>query len=80
MDLYFSQHFNVNPGLLEDYGALDISLVSDLPLFVDPFLLFNSDDAGYQALHKEILRYLTFLRDVASDGDLDEGLGICQGV
>jgi hypothetical protein len=74
MDLYFSQHFNVNPGLLEDYGALDISLVSDLPLFVDPFLLFNSDDAGYQALHKEILRYLTFLRDVASDGDLDEGL------
>ena len=31
-------------------GALDISVVSDLPLFVDPFLLFNSENAEYQAL------------------------------
>lgn len=49
MELYFSQHFDVDPDLLEEYGALDISLVSDLPLFVDPFLLFNSDDPDYQA-------------------------------
>jgi hypothetical protein len=74
MELYFSQHFDVDPDQLEEYGALDISLVSDLPLFVDPFLLFNSDDPDYQALHEEILRYLKFLRDLATDGDLDEGL------
>ena len=74
MELYFSQYFDVDPDLLEEYGALDISLVSDLPLFVDPFLLFNSDDAEYQGLHEEILRYLKFLRDLAADGHLDKGL------
>jgi hypothetical protein len=67
VDLYFSQHFDVDPGVLEDYGALDISVVSDLPLFVDPFLLFNSDKPKYQALHNEILKYLIFLRDLAAD-------------
>jgi hypothetical protein len=74
MDLYFSQHFDVDPSLLEDYGALDMSVVSDLPLFVDPFLLFNSDDTEYQVLHEEILKYLLFLRDLATDTDLDEAL------
>ena len=43
MDLYFSTHFDVDPALLKEYGALDISVASDLPLFVDPFLLFNKD-------------------------------------
>jgi hypothetical protein len=43
------------------------------PLFVDPFLLFNSDKADYQELHREILRYLGFLRDKALP-DLEEGL------
>jgi hypothetical protein len=69
-----SQHFDVDPGVLEDYGALDNSVVSDLPLFVDPFLLFNSDDPTYQGLHDEILRYLLFLRDLAAEGDLDDVL------
>lgn len=74
MELFFSQHFDVDPALLEEYGALDVSLVSDLPLFVDPFLLFNSDDPDYRALHEQILRYLKFLRDLAIGGALDEGL------
>ena len=68
MELYFSQHYDVEPDVLDEYGAFDLSLVSDLPLFVDPFLLFNSDDAEYQALHQEILRYLFFLRDQAHKG------------
>ena len=74
MELYFSQHFDVDPRLVEEYGALDISVVSDLPLFVDPFLLFNSDAPTYQQLHEEILRYLLFLRDLAADVDLDDAL------
>jgi hypothetical protein len=74
VDLYFSQHFDVDPDVLEDYGALDISVVSDLPLFVDPFLLFNSDDPTYQKLHEGILEYLLFLRDLAADADLDDAL------
>ncbi len=73
--LYFSQYFGLDPQLIEDYGALDLSVVSDLPLFIDPFLLFNSDKAEYSALHDDILRYLIFLRDKATaDGDLDQGL------
>ena len=73
VDLYFSEYFGVDPSVVEDYGAFDISVVSDLPLFVDPFLLFNSENPAYQQLHEEILRYLRFLRDRAS-ADLDPGL------
>ena len=72
MDTYFSQHFDVSPEMLETYGAFDVSIVSDLPLFVDPFLLFNSEKPEYQALHAQILKYLEHLRDQAADGGLDE--------
>lgn len=73
MELHFSQHFGVDPKALRDYGAFDISVASDLPLFVDPFLLFNSEKDEYQQLHSEILKYLIFLRDKTTD-DLDPGL------
>lgn len=73
MELYFSQHFEVDPDVLRNYGAFDISVVSDLPLFVDPFLLFNSEKPEYQELHQGIIKYLLFLRDRAS-ADLDPGL------
>lgn len=72
-ELYFSQYFNVDPSVLDDYGAFDISVVSDLPLFIDPFLLFNSQNPEYQKLHREIVNYLIFLRDQASS-HLDRGL------
>jgi len=73
MDLYFSQYFEVASDVLEAYGAFDISIVSDLPLFVDPFLLFNSKKEKYQELHEEIIKYLLFLRDRAGP-ELDPGL------
>jgi hypothetical protein len=73
VDLYFSQHFGVAPESIDDYGAFNISVVSDLPLFLDPFLLFNSQKETYQQLHEGILRYLRFLRDKALP-DLDKGL------
>jgi hypothetical protein len=73
MELYFSEQFNVDPAALEQYGAFDVSVASDLPLFIDPFLLFNSAKPQYQALHGEILKYLVFLRDHAA-GDLDPAL------
>jgi hypothetical protein len=68
MNIYFSDFFSVDTDAIEDYGAFDISLINDLPLFVDPFLLFNSDEATYQALHDEIIRYMRFLKDVALAG------------
>jgi hypothetical protein len=73
MNLYFSQYFGIDPAVIEEYGAFDICLASDLPLFIDPFLLFNSDKRKYQELHQSILHYLFFLRDRASQG-LDDGL------
>jgi uncharacterized heparinase superfamily protein len=41
--------------------------VSDLPLFIDPFLLFNSDKPEYQELHDGIIAYLRFLRNIVKD-------------
>lgn len=76
-ELYFSDYFGIEPQLLHDYGAFDVSVVSDLPLFIDPFLLFNSDKPEYQALHEAIIRYLIFLRDKAS-ADFLAGQGISR--
>lgn len=61
MKLYFSDFFEVDPNTIEEYGAFNISLVADLPLFVDPFLIFNSQKQEYQALHESIVKYLLFL-------------------
>lgn len=72
--IYFSDFFDVAPAQLEAYGAFDVSLINDLPLFIDPFLLFNSQDPAYQRLHDEIIRYLRFLRDRSTPGSLDPGL------
>jgi hypothetical protein len=74
VQIYFSDFFDVCPALVEDYGAFDVSLINDLPLFIDPFLLFNSPDPAYQQLHANIIRYLLFLRDRAGAGGLDRGL------
>ena len=61
--LYFSDYFKVTKKQLYDYGTVDISLVTDLPLFIDPFLLFNSENEEYKKLHSQIIEYLTFIRD-----------------
>jgi hypothetical protein len=73
-DIYFSDFFGVSPDALEEFGALDISLIGDLPLFVDPFLLFNSDDPKYQELHAEIIRYMRFLKEVTLSGTISPPL------
>jgi hypothetical protein len=73
MDVYFSEYYKVAPGTVEAYGAFDVSLFSDLPLFVDPFLLFNSKKKAYRDLHESIIKYLVFLRDKAGNS-VDTGL------
>ncbi|MDA8257290.1 MAG: hypothetical protein M0Z99_16960 [Betaproteobacteria bacterium] len=67
--IYFTEFFGVDPDTLEDYGAFNISLINDLPLFIDPFLLFDSDDARYTALHEGIITYVKFLRDVSTTNE-----------
>lgn len=43
MNVYFSDWFDVDPAALEEYGAFNVSLINDLPLFIDPFFLFTTD-------------------------------------
>lgn len=74
MDTHFTDFFQVPPNTLETHGAFNVSLINDLPLFVDPFLLFNSEKEEYQRLHQGIIRYLRFLRDKSVAGKIDEGL------
>lgn len=74
MKVYFSDVFRVSEKALDKYGAFNISLVTDLPLFIDPFLLFNSRKKAYQALHEQMLEYLAFIRDEATAGNVSDGL------
>lgn len=74
MKQLFSDFFEISEDVIEEYGAFNISLVSDLPLFIDPFRLFNSSRADYQVLHEQIIEYLVYLRDKSLSGKLDKGL------
>ncbi|MBV9791454.1 MAG: hypothetical protein JOZ51_24875 [Chloroflexi bacterium] len=74
VNIHFSDFFEVAPETLEQYGAFNISLVNDLPLFVDPFLLFNSTKPEYQQLHSEIIRYVRFLREMSAQPGIRLGL------
>ncbi len=71
--IYFSEYFNVDRNVIEQYGAFNISLVRDLPLFIDPFLLFNSDNPEYRKLHDDIITYLHFLKDKSTTQTIDSG-------
>ncbi len=66
--MFFSEQFGVDTEKIREYGAVDISLVCDIPLFIDPMLIFNSDKAEYQAVHQEIIRYFHFLYTKAQQG------------
>jgi len=74
MKIYFSDFFDVDPVLLDAHGAFNVSLINDLPVFIDPFLLFNSEKPEYRALHDEIIGYIRFLRDVSNSGRVNVGL------
>lgn len=71
--IYFSDVFRIDPDVLDRYGAFNVALVNDLPLFVDPFLLFDSRNPAYKALHDGIIKYLCFLRDRAVADELTPG-------
>lgn len=71
MKIYFSDFFSISPEDLDKYGAFNVSLINDLPLFIDPFLLFGSKKPEYQSLHNEILNYLAFLKTKSEQGISD---------
>ena len=69
MKIFFSDVFEVSKDDLDNYGAFDIAVITDLPLFVDPFLLFNSKKPEYIALHSEMIDYLHFLKNKSSNNN-----------
>jgi hypothetical protein len=71
---FLSDYFNIEQEVLDNYGAFNVSIVNDLPLFIDPFLLFHSEKEDYIKLHQEIIEYLIFLRNRAYLGKIDKGL------
>src|SRR6185369_8970639 len=73
MNIYFSDVFEVSEEKIETAGAFNISLVTDLPLFIDPFLLFYSESADYKQLHDDIVRYVMFLKGKARVGGISHG-------
>jgi len=72
--IHFSDYFSVSADVLEDVGAFNISLINDIPLFIDPFLLFNSKYPTYKQLHDNIIKYLRFLRQKSVAGMVNDGL------
>ena len=72
--LLFSEYFEISESTLAEYGALNICLSSDLPLFIDPFLLFASEKEEYKKLHKHVVEHLLLLKSYAlenSGNDVD---------
>ena len=72
--LRFSDIFEIDKSILEAEGLVNISLLCDLPLFIDPFLIFGSDKEEYQNLNKEINEYLLFLKNKAIHNELSNGM------
>ena len=66
--MFFTEKFQVSSEILKSYGAVDISLICDVPLFVDPMLIFNSDNERYTELHNNIIHYFYFLYTKAAQG------------
>ncbi len=71
--IHFSDFFGIPPELVHEHGAFNISLVNDLPLFIDPFLLFHSSKPEYGALHDGIIDYVRFLKAIAASGAVSRG-------
>ncbi len=63
--LLFSDYFNIKSTTLDNYGALNICLSADMPLFIDPFLLFASDNEHYNKLHHDLINHLLILKEIA---------------
>nr|WP_320142504.1 hypothetical protein [uncultured Cohaesibacter sp.] len=74
MATFFSDYFDVSEDVMTDFGVFNVSLVNDLPLFIDPFLLFHSEKEEYKKLHAEMIQYVAFLRDHAGQAIANEDL------
>jgi len=63
--LHFSDYFDVDAVAFTQHGALNICVDADLPVFIDPFLLFASNKPEYTQLHELIVGHLVYLKEYA---------------
>ena len=68
----FSDYFNVDKTIISEYGAVNISLFADTPLFIDPLLVFNNEDPEIKCLYEKISSYLKFLNKIASNNPSED--------
>lgn len=73
--MFFSEYYGIATSIIEEYGAVDIPFVCDIPLFIDPMLIFNSEKKEYKKLHKKIIKYFHFLYKKAQEGLSTKELG-----
>ncbi len=43
--MFFSEYYGIDSSVVEHYGAVDISFVCDIPLFIDPILEYEDNGA-----------------------------------
>ncbi len=65
--LLFSEYFEIDETVVDQYGALNVCIDADLPLFIDPFLLFSSEKDEYVILHDKIINHLINLKKYAEN-------------
>lgn len=68
--------FSVPLEVLEEYGAFIVALVNDLPLFVDPFLLYDSQNSVHRELHVMFrLTWIDNFADLDLNAEVNDGRG-----
>jgi hypothetical protein len=72
MATFFADYFGIAEATMNEYGALNVSIVNDLPLFIDPFLPFHSNKDEYRRIHDDIIKYLIFLRTRSQQGRVSD--------
>lgn len=72
--MLFSDYFKVEKSVIKKYGAVDISLVCDTPLFIDPILIYSNKDEKIRNSYVEIVKYLLFLNSKAQKGLNDKSI------
>ncbi len=77
-----------NPRLIDAFGANftqdDVSfaiprLREDIPLYVDPFLLWVSDDQNYRSLHDRLIGFFRLVSERVRDGDVGGAARLLAG-
>lgn len=74
MNYKFSDYFKISKDVMDEKGIYDISIVSDTPVFIDPFLLYVSNKPEYQNAHEQIMKYLLFLCKKIKTNENDRSL------